>query len=82
MPSWTGTLLAPRDLPMEIRLISTLTPEDETRLASTICAAVAPLLDHLSIAYTLRIETTDGQTFHHHSAPAPVTRVSAIAAES
>jgi hypothetical protein len=54
---------------MEIRLISTLTPDDETRLAATICAAVAPLLNHLSIAYTLRIETTDGQTFHHHNVP-------------
>jgi hypothetical protein len=67
---------------MEIRLISTLTSEDETRLATTLCAAVAPLLDHLSIAYTLRIETTDGQTFQHHSAPAAVTRAAAVVAES
>jgi hypothetical protein len=54
---------------MEIRLISTLTPEDEARLAAAVCAAVAPLLDHLSIAYTLRIETADGQTFQRHNAP-------------
>jgi hypothetical protein len=67
---------------MEIRLISSLTPEDETRLASSLCAAVVPLLDHLSIAYTLRIETTDGRTFHHHSAPGPVSHAPAVVAES
>ena len=66
---------------MEIRLISTLTPEDETRLATTLCAAVAPLLDHLSIAYTLRIETTDGQTFHHHSAPGVARHAAAVVVE-
>jgi hypothetical protein len=51
---------------MDIRLISTLTPDDEARLAAAICAAAGPLLDHLSIAYTIRIETSDGQVFNHH----------------
>jgi len=54
---------------MDIRLISTLTPDDEARVAAAICAVVAPLLDHLTIAYTIRIETTDGQVFEHHNAP-------------
>ena len=54
---------------MEIRLVSTLTPDDEARLAAALCAAAGTLLDHLSIAYTLRIETSDGQVFDHHNAP-------------
>src|SRR4051794_9443289 len=54
---------------VEIRLISTLTSEDEARIAAAICAAAGPLLDHLTIAYTLRIETADGQVFEHHNAP-------------
>ena len=65
---------------MDIRLISTLTPDDEARLAAAICAAAAPLLDHLSIAYTIRIETTDGQVFHqHHVAPGVMTAPAALA---
>jgi hypothetical protein len=67
---------------MEIRLISTLTSEDEAHLAATICAAAAPLLDHLSIAYTLRIETTDGQTFHQHNAPKVAIARPAVVAET
>jgi hypothetical protein len=54
---------------MDIRLISTLTPEDEARIAAAICAAAGLLLDQFSIMYTLRIETADGQVFHRHNAP-------------
>jgi hypothetical protein len=56
---------------MEIRLISTLTLEDEARIAAAICATAGQLLDQLSIMYTMRIETTDGQVFHRNNAPAP-----------
>ena len=52
---------------MEIRFISTLTPEDEARVASTICKTAAQLLAPLSIAYTLRVRTTDGQMFCEQS---------------
>jgi hypothetical protein len=52
---------------MEIRFISSLTPEDEARVASAICAAVGPLLAPMSLAYTLRVVTTDGQMFHTQS---------------
>jgi hypothetical protein len=60
---------------MEIRLISTLTLDDEARLAETICATAGQLLDQLSIMYTMRIETISGQVFQRNSAPAPATRV-------
>jgi hypothetical protein len=59
---------------MEIRLISTLTLEDEARIAAAVCATAGQLLDQLSIMYTMRIETTDGQVFHRNNASAP-TRV-------
>jgi hypothetical protein len=56
---------------MDIRLISTLTPEDETRVAAAVCAAATLLLDQFSIVYTIRIETSDGQLFVRHNAPEP-----------
>jgi hypothetical protein len=52
---------------MEIRFISTLTPDDEARAADAICKAAASLLAPLSIAYTLRVSTTDGQIFCEQS---------------
>jgi hypothetical protein len=55
---------------MDIRFVSSLTPDDEARLAAVLCAAATAMLDQLQIAYTIRIETTDGQTFHHSNAPA------------
>ncbi len=65
---------------MEIRVISTLTLEDEARIAAAICAAAGQLLDQFSIMYTIRIETTGGQVFHQNNAPAPgtMTRASAV----
>ena len=66
---------------MDIRVISTLTLEDEARIAAAICAAAGQLLDQFSIMYTIRIETTDGQVFHQNNAPAaaPVARANAAA---
>jgi hypothetical protein len=55
---------------MEIRLISTLTLDDEARIAAAICATAGQLLDQLSIMYTMRIETTDGQVFARNNGPA------------
>jgi hypothetical protein len=52
---------------MEIRFISSLTPEDEARAGAAICKAAAQLLAPLSIAYTLRVHTTDGQIFCEQS---------------
>ena len=52
---------------MDIRLVSSLNEDDEARLASAICNVVSCLLDQFGIAYTLRIETTEGQVFHETS---------------
>ena len=52
---------------MEIRFISSLTPDDEARVGAAICKAAAHLLAPLSLAYTLRVQTTDGQLFCEQS---------------
>lgn len=69
---------------MEIRFISSLTPEDEARAGAAICKAAAELLAPLSIAYTLRVQTTDGQVFCEQSvglaAPAAAALSAGVAA--
>jgi hypothetical protein len=57
---------------MEIRFISSLTPEDENRVAPSVLQAITSLLDNLPIAYTLRIQTTGDRVFqHNHVAAKP-----------
>lgn len=50
---------------MDIRFISSLTPEDEDAFASAILKGVRAMLDQFPIAYTLRIETTTSRVFQH-----------------
>lgn len=64
---------------MEIRLVSTLTSDDEARIAGAICAAAGRLLDRFTIAYTMRIVTSDGQLFEVHNAPPVAEALSAAA---
>jgi hypothetical protein len=55
---------------MDIRFVSSLTPEDENLFAPALLKAVGALLDQLPIAYTMRIETTGAQVFQHtHATP-------------
>ena len=56
---------------MDIRFVSTLTADDERQFAPALLRAVSSLLDATPIAYTLRIETLDGEVFQHtHPSPA------------
>ena len=50
---------------MDIRFISSLTPEDENAFAPALLKAVGAVLDQFPIAYTLRIETTGAQIYQH-----------------
>lgn len=50
---------------MDIRFISSLTPEDEDAFAPALLRAVAAVLDQFPIAYTVRIETTGAQVLQH-----------------
>ena len=65
---------------MDIRFISSLTPEDENGFAPSLLKAVTAILDQFPIAYTLRIETNGAQVFQHthpsfDGSIAPVSRV-------
>ena len=53
---------------MRIELTSTLTQEDEDRMAPALLKALSGLLDMLPIAYMIRVETTDEQVLQHVSA--------------
>ena len=66
---------------MDIRFVSSLTPEDESALAPALIRAFGALLDQLPLAYTMRIETTGGQTYQH-SNPSMDTSASAPMLES
>lgn len=50
---------------MDIRFISSLTPEDENAFAPALLKAVAAVLDQFPIAYTVRLETTGSQVYQH-----------------
>ena len=54
---------------MNIRFVSSLTPQDEERCAPVVLKAMASLLDTLPLAYTLRLETDSGMVFQHTHQP-------------
>lgn len=50
---------------MDIHFISSLTPDDEDRLAAAIIAALRPMLEMSPIAYTIRIRTASNAVYQH-----------------
>jgi hypothetical protein len=52
---------------VRIEFTSTLTQEDENRLAPALLKALSGLLDMLPIAYMIRVETTDEHVLQHVS---------------
>jgi len=55
---------------MEIHLVSSMTPDDENRLAPTVLAAIGRVLEGLPVSYSVRIETATGDAIrHNHIAP-------------
>ena len=52
---------------MRIEITSTLTQDDENRLASAVLKALSGLMDMLPIAYMVRVETTDEHVLQHMS---------------
>jgi hypothetical protein len=61
---------------MQIRFISTLTAEDEARVAEMIVDTAKALLAHSPLGYMLRIETTDAKLFEHNKVAPSATTVS------
>jgi len=58
-----GTSLARQGFPVNIRLTSSLTPEDENTLAPALLTAMSCILNLLPIAYMIRIDTSDAQVY-------------------
>jgi hypothetical protein len=50
---------------MDIHFISSLTPDDEDRLAPALLEALKPMLGLMPIAYTIRIRTASNTVFQH-----------------
>jgi hypothetical protein len=57
-----GTLLA-RPVSVNVSFVSTLTSEDENRIAPVILKAIADILDLVPVAYVLRIDTVDAHVY-------------------
>jgi hypothetical protein len=51
------------DATLDIRFVSTLTADDEERIAGVLLNVLVKLLEDLPIAYALRIETTGAKIF-------------------
>lgn len=49
---------------MEIRFISSLTPDDEARCAASLVSGLRQVLAPFPIAYDVRVQTSDGRIFH------------------
>lgn len=50
---------------MDIHFISSLTPDDEDRLAPALLEALKPMLELMPIAYTIRIRTSSNTVYQH-----------------
>lgn len=55
---------------VRIEITSTLTHEDEIRLASAVMRVLSGMLDMLPIAYLVRLETADHGVLEHVNTPA------------
>jgi hypothetical protein len=51
---------------MEIHLVSSMTSDDESRLAPAMLTAIGRILDRLPISYSVRIATAAGNEIQHH----------------
>jgi hypothetical protein len=63
---------------MEIDLVSSLTPDDESRLAAKVLAAIGGVLDGLPVSYSIRIETANGDALHRSHNAGRDTRADAL----
>jgi hypothetical protein len=61
-----GIAIADSAIAMQIRFISTLTADDEERLAETIVETAKAMLGTFPIGYMLRVETTAMRVFEHN----------------
>jgi len=51
---------------VQIHLVSSLTPDDESRLAPEVLAAIERVLETMPVSYSVRIETGSGNAIHRN----------------
>ena len=55
---------------MDVHIVSSLAPDEESRLAARVLAAIGSLFDETAVSYSVRIETALGNAIHfNHTAP-------------
>ena len=64
---------------MNIRLVSTLTADDENRVAPLLLTMVKQVFQYLRIAYAVRIETAEGRLLEHSCS---IEEMSALSVEA
>jgi hypothetical protein len=69
----------PRDPPMDIHFVSSLTEDDEVRLAAALVGAIRGFLDHYPVAYSMTVQTSGGKTIEHTRRPETAARMPAKA---
>jgi hypothetical protein len=57
---------------VDIRLVSSLTDDDEDRFAAIVLSALVDLLNRQAIAYSVRIETDRGIVLQHNQSVSPL----------
>jgi hypothetical protein len=67
---------------MEIRFISSLTADDEARVAAALVNTIKNFLDPFPIFYTIRIETSDAHVFQHVHTPSDLESLPASRLEA
>ena len=60
---------------MDIHFVSSLTEEDEVRLAAALVGAIRGFLDHYPVAYSMSIQTSGGKTIEHTRRPEAPPRI-------
>ena len=55
----------PEGFGLEIRLISSLTPEDEARYAGTLIKVMAAMLENMPVTYAIHVQLADGAVVDH-----------------
>lgn len=60
---------------MDIHFVSSLTEDDEVRLAAALVGAIRGFLDHYPVAYSMSIQTSGGKTIEHTRTPEAGPRI-------
>lgn len=60
---------------MDIHFVSSLTEDDEVRLAAALVGAIRGFLEHYPVAYSMSVQTSGGKTIEHTRRPDTSPRI-------